>query len=150
MSQYTVVREYPYPMDEVWYVLTDPDQVAQWTTTGRGGRPEGFAAVPGTKFQLVGKPTIGWAGVVYCQVVSVDAPRALHYTWKGDKDSDAVTDVRYLLEEVPGATRFTLRHSGFTGVGGFGMSRILGSVRKKMLTQGLPPVLLAHHAARSA
>lgn len=150
MSQYTVVREYDYPIAEVWQVLTDPDEVAQWTTTGQGGRPEGFAAVPGTQFRFVGKPTLGWAGVVYCQVVSVEAPRALHYTWKGDKDSDAVTDVTYLLEEVPGGTRFTWRHAGFTGAGGFAMSRLLGSVRKKMLTEGLPPVLQAHHAARSA
>jgi uncharacterized protein YndB with AHSA1/START domain len=150
MSEYKVVRQYDYPIDEVWDVLTDPEQVAQWTTTGRGGRPEGFAAVPGTSFRFVGRPTMGWAGVVYCQVVSVDAPRALHYTWKGDKDSDAVTDVTYLLEEVPGGTRFTWRHTGFTGAGGFGMARLLGSVRKKMLTEGLPPVLQAHHAARSA
>ena len=74
MSEYTVIREYPYPLPEVWHVLTDPDQVAQWTTTGQGGRPEDFAPVPGTKFRFVGKPTIGWAGVVYCEVVSVDAP----------------------------------------------------------------------------
>lgn len=95
---------------------------------------------------------MGWAGVVYCEVVSVDAPRALHYTWRGDKDSDSdsVTDVTYLLEGVPGGTRFTWRHTGFTGPGGFAMSRLLRSVRRKMLTEGLPPVLEAHHGARSA
>jgi uncharacterized protein YndB with AHSA1/START domain len=150
MSAYRVVREYGYPIDEVWHVLTDPEQVAQWTTTGRGGRPEDFAAVPGTKFRFVGRPTMGWEGVVYCEVVSVDAPRALHYTWKGDKNSDTTTQVTYLLEQIPGGTRFTWQHSGFTGPGGFAMSRLLGSVRRKMLTEGLPPVLLAHHAARSA
>ena len=149
MSQYTVVREYPYPIDVVWHVLTDPDQVAQWTTTGQGGRPEGFAAVAGTAFRFVGKPTMGWAGTVYCEVVSVDAPRALHYTWKGDAESDDVTDVTYLLEEIPGGTRFTWHHTGFTGPGGFAMSRLLGSVRKKMLTEGLPPVLAAYRAAHA-
>ena len=148
MSEYTVVQDYPYPVAEVWPVLTDPEQVARWTTTGRGGRPEGFAAVPGTRFRFVGRPTIGWSGVVRCVVTSVDAPHALHYTWQGDRDSDPVTDVTYLLEEIPGGTRFTWRHAGFTGVGGFAMSRLLRSVRRKMLAEGVPQVLAAHHGAR--
>jgi uncharacterized protein YndB with AHSA1/START domain len=148
MTEYTVVRDYPYPIEEVWAVLTEPDLVARWTTTGQGGRPEGFAAVAGTRFRFVGKPTMGWAGVVYCQVIAVDAPRSLHYTWKGDQDSDAVTDVTYLLEETPEGTRFTWHHTGFRGFGGYAMSKLLGNVRRKMLTEGVPPVLESHHAAR--
>ncbi|UAJ79752.1 SRPBCC domain-containing protein [Leifsonia sp. ZF2019] len=150
MAEYEIVREYAYPIEEVWAVLTDPAQVAQWTTTGQGGRPEGFVPEPGTRFRFVGKPTIGWAGTVYCEIVSVDAPHAMHYTWRGDEGSDAVTDVRYLLEETPGGTRFTWSHSGFTGIGGFAMARLLGSVRKKMLTTGLPPILDAYHRARAS
>lgn len=149
MTEYTVVREYPYPIEEVWAVLTEPEQVARWTTTGQGGRPEGFAPVPGTPFRFVGKPTIGWDGVVHCEVVSVDAPSALHYTWNGDADTDDVTDVTYRLEATPGGTRFTWHHTGFTGIGGFFMSRLLGNVRKRMLTEGLPPVLEAYHRALS-
>jgi uncharacterized protein YndB with AHSA1/START domain len=148
MTEYTVVCDYPYPIEEVWAVLTEPEQVARWTTTGQGGRPEGFAAVPGTKFRFVGKPTIGWAGVVYCEVIAVDAPHSLHYTWRGDEDSDEVTDVTYLLEETAARTRFTWHHTGFSGVGGFAMSKLLGNVRKKMLTEGVPPVLEAYHRAR--
>lgn len=147
MTEYTIVRDYPYPIEEVWAVLTEPEQVARWTTTGQGGRPEGFAAVPGTRFRFVGKPTMGWAGVVYCEVIAVDAPHSLHYTWKGDEDTDDVTDVTYLLEETPDGTRFTWHHSGFTGVGGFAMSKLLGNVRKKMLTDGVPRVLEAYHRA---
>lgn len=148
MGQYTVVREYQYPIDEVWAVLTEPEYVAQWTTTGQGGRPEGFAAVPGTKFRFIGKPTIGWAGIVYCEVIAVDAPRSMRYTWRGDKDRDDVTEVRYLLEETANGTRFTWEHTGFTGLGGFAMSKLLGSVRRKMMTDGLPPVLATYHASR--
>lgn len=148
MAEYTIVREYPYPLDEVWAVLTEPDQVAQWTTTGRGGRPEGFAAVRGTSFRFVGRPTIGWAGVVYCEVIDVDPPRSLHYTWRGDQASDAVTHVTYTLEAVPGGTRFTWHHTGFTGIGGLAMSRLLARVRRDMLTDGVPPVLEAYHRAR--
>lgn len=147
MTEYTVVRSYPYPLEEVWAVLTDPELVAEWTTTGQGGRPEGFAPVPGTKFRFVGKPTIGWAGVVYCEVIAVDAPHSMHYTWKGDEDADDVTDVTYLLEATPDGTRFTWHHTGFTGIGGFAMSKLLGNVRRKMLAEGVPPVLEAYHRA---
>ncbi|MGY4644349.1 SRPBCC family protein [Cellulomonas sp. URHB0016] len=149
MSQYTVVREYPYSVEEVWNVMTDPEYVAQWTTTGQGGRPEGFTPVPGTTFRLVGKPTIGWAGIVYCEVLEVDAPRSMHYTWKGDKAADKVTDVRYLLEETATGTRFTWEHTGFTGVGGLGMSKLLGHVRRTMMTGGVPAVLAAYREAHT-
>lgn len=149
MSRYTVVREYPYTVDEVWTVMTEPEYVVQWTTTGRGGRPDGFTPIPGTTFRLVGKPTMGWAGIVSCEVVEVDAPHSLHYTWKGDKASDDVTDVRYLLEEIPGGTRFTWEHTGFHGVAGFAMSTLLGSVRRKMMDGGVPPVLAAYHQANT-
>ncbi|MEU4242534.1 SRPBCC domain-containing protein [Actinoplanes sp. NPDC026619] len=150
MSEYTVVREYPYPIDEVWHVLTDPAYVAQWTTSGQGGRPEGFAAEVGTTFRIVGKPTIGWAGVVYSEVTQVEAPRSLRYTWRGEEDSDDVSDVTYTLEPIAGGTRFTWQHTGFTGVGGFAMSKLLGKVRRKMLTDGVPPVLAAYHAAHAS
>ena len=149
MSEYTITRDYPYPIEEVWAVLTDPEYVAQWTTTGQGGRPVGFAPVPGTLFRFVGKPTMGWAGVVYCEVKEVDAPRSLKYAWKGDEDSDDVTDVTYRLEGIPGGTRFTWEHTGFTGAGGFAMSKLLSNVRKRMLTEGVPPVLAAYHATHS-
>jgi uncharacterized protein YndB with AHSA1/START domain len=147
MSAYTVVREYPYPIEDVWRVLTDPEQVARWTTTGRGGRPEGFAAEVGREFRFVGRPTMGWAGVVHCEVQEVDAPRLLRYTWRGDQDSDDVTTVVYRLEPTATGTRFTWEHTGFTGIGGFAMSRLLGRVRRRMLSDGVPPVLAALHAA---
>ena len=150
MSQYEIAREYPYPIEEVWRVLTDPAYVARWTTTGQGGRPEGFAAVPGTRFQFVGKPVMGWSGVVHCEVIEVDAPRSLHYTWKGDKDSDDVTDVTYRLEPTAAGTRFVWTHTGFKGAGGFAMSKLLGSVRRKMLNDGVPAVLAAYHAEHAS
>ena len=150
MSSYTVTREYRYPVEEVWQVLTDPEWVARWTTSGQGGRPEDFAPEVGRRFRFVGKPTIGWAGVVHCEVLEVQAPRLLRYTWKGDEDTDDVTTVTYLLEPSAAGTRFTWTHTGFTGPGGFAMSRLLGSVRRKMLTEGVPPVLAEHHGDHPA
>ena len=40
-----------------------------------------------------------------------------------------------------GVARFTYEHTGFTGAGGFVMAKLLGRVRTKMLTVGLPAML---------
>ena len=86
MSEFRIVADYPYPVAKVWRALTDPALVARWTTTGQGGRPEAFAPTVGTRFRFVAKPTIGWRGIVDCEVLEVDAPRLLRYSWRGDEN----------------------------------------------------------------
>ena len=107
---------------------------------GAGGRPEGFAPVPGTKFRFVAKPKPGWNGSVNCEVLEARAPDLLRYTWT-DGGGGETTEVTYRLEPAGDGTRFTFEHTGFTGVGGLFMSRLLGRVRRTMLTEGLPAVL---------
>ncbi len=140
MSEFKIVRDFPHPVAKVWQVLTDPDLVPRWTSTGQGGRPEGFTPVAGTKFRFVAKPVAGWRGVVDCEVLEVEAPHLLRYTWVGDA-GEKPSLVTYHLAEQAGGTRLTWEHSGFTGVGGFVMSRLLRNVRTKMLSVALPAVL---------
>jgi hypothetical protein len=52
-----------------------------------------------------------------------------------------VLEVVYRLEPHAGGTRFSYEHTGFTGVGGIFMAKLLGHVRTKMLSVGLPEVL---------
>ena len=68
------------------------------------------------------------------------APRLLRYSWVDGNGGD-VTLVAYRLEPHSGGTRFTYEHTGFTGVGGIFMAQLLGHVRRKMLSAGLPAVL---------
>ena len=49
--------------------------------------------------------------------------------WRGDRDDPIAS------------TRLTWEHTGFHGTEGAFMSRLLGRVRRTMLSQGLPPVL---------
>jgi uncharacterized protein YndB with AHSA1/START domain len=140
MATIRIVRDYPQPPKTVWRAVTDPELVARWTVTGRGGRPTGFLPVAGTTFQIVAKPLPGWKGVVYCTVLQVDEPHLLQYTWQGE-ETGKVTLVTYRIEPRLDGTRFTFEHTGFTGPGGFFMARLLGAVRKKMLDVGLPDVL---------
>ena len=105
MSEYHDAREYPEPLPIVWKALTDPDLVPLWTSTGQGGRPEGFKLQVGTKFRLIGKPFPGWDGIVRCEVLAVDEPRLLCYDWR-NKESDTPSVVTNRLEEVPGGTTY--------------------------------------------
>ena len=104
------------------------------------GRPVGFSPAVGTRFQFVAKPRPGWRGIVNCEVLEVQEPCLLRYSWTGD-DNGKTTYVTYRIEPHAGGTRFTFEHTGFTGAGGFFLAKLLGSVRKKMLTVGLPAVL---------
>jgi hypothetical protein len=117
MSHYRIVQDYSHSPAKVWRALTDPALVPLWTATGQGARPIGFATQVGTRFQFVGKPTVGW-----------NAP-------------DEVTEVSCRIEPREGGTRLIFEHTGFSGVGGFIVGRILASVRRKMLAVGLPAVL---------
>ena len=140
MSDIRIMRDYPHPPAKVWRAVTDPALVPLWTATGAGGRPEGFSPTAGTKFRLVAKPRPGWNGVVDCEVLEATAPSLLRYSWIGDAGGD-VTEVTYRLEPHADGTRFCYEHTGFTGIGGVFMAKLLGHVRRKMLSVGLPAVL---------
>ena len=140
MSEMCIVRDYPYPLIKVWRALTDPTLVPLWTSTGQGGRPEGFKPEVGTRFRFIGKPFPGWDGIVRCEVLAVHEPTLLSYTWR-NKEADQPTMVTNILEEIPGGTRLTWEHTGFRGIEGMFMSGLLGRVRRKMLDEGLPLVL---------
>jgi len=140
MAKIHIVRDYPHPQAKVWRAVTDPALVPLWTATGQGARLEGFEPVVGNRFRFVARPMPGWRGIVDCEVLEVREPSLLHYTWVGGEGEEP-THITYRLEPVGAGTRFTYDHTGFTGVGGLVMARLLGAVRTRMLTVGLTAVL---------
>jgi len=106
----------------------------------RGWAAGRIRPIAGTKFRFVAKPKPGWNGVVDCEVLEVNEPSLLRYSWTGDAGGD-VTQVVYRLEPHEGGTRFSFEHTGFTGIGGIFMAKLLGHVRRRMLGVGLPAVL---------
>jgi uncharacterized protein YndB with AHSA1/START domain len=139
MSEFHITREYPHSAQKLWHARTDPELVPLWTSTGRGGRPEGFSAEVGNHFRLVGKPVPGWKGVVDCELLEVEPPFMLRHTWRGDEREPSVVTRR---DPTESGSRLTYDHTGFKGVDGIIMSKIvLGLIRRKMLEHGLPPVL---------
>lgn len=136
MSDIRIVRDYPHPPEKVWRALTDPELVALW-----GMRPEGFSTVVGTRFKLVAKPQPGWRGFVECEVLEAREPSVLRYSWIGNDDGKAM-EVTYELAPHGGGTRLTFSQTGFKGVGGFLLAKLMmGPGWKKMLGTAIPAVL---------
>jgi uncharacterized protein YndB with AHSA1/START domain len=119
---------YPYPADQVWTALTDPEAIADWLM------PNDFAPVVGHAFTFRTKPGPGFDGIVHCEVLEVEAPRRLAYSWKGGGIETVVT---YQLAAEGGNTRMVMEHSGFAGLRGFFISRILGSGWKRIVADRL-------------
>jgi uncharacterized protein YndB with AHSA1/START domain len=144
--QITIVRDLPYSPEVVWRSMTDPELVPLWTSAGRGGTPEGFEPRVGCHFRFVGRRVPGWDGIVRCEVLEVEAPRLLRYSWQGGA-GERPTIVTYRVEPVGDGTRLTYEHTGFSGVGGLVMAQLLGRVRRRMLDEALPAVLDAQEAS---
>ena len=73
-----------------------------------------FKPVVGHAFQFREAP--GWAGVVDCEVIEVDKPHRLSYTWVsgGEGNLRHSTVVTWTLTEAEGGvTRLHLEQSGF-------------------------------------
>jgi uncharacterized protein YndB with AHSA1/START domain len=125
---------YPHPPEKVWRALTDPEAIAQWLMKNN------FEPRVGYKFQCRVEPQPrGWSGTVDCEVLEADPPRRLVYSWCG---SGLDTIVTWTLEPAGENTKVRLEHTGFRGLRGLMISRMLGKGwSSKILTQNLPTLL---------
>lgn len=87
-----------------WWGSPETYRVTRWTGDMRPGgwwRSEGVSA-DGTPF------------VVYGDVLDVSPPASLTQTWRYEGAPSEVTTVRFRIEPIPGGSRLTVRHTGFT------------------------------------
>lgn len=119
---------YPQPPARVWMALTDRDALARWLM------PNDFEPRVGCEFTMRTKPAPGFDGVVRCEVLELDEPRAMSWRWRG---GGLDTVVRFELEAEREGTRLRVVQSGFSGVRGRMVSVILGRGWAKMLAGSL-------------
>jgi uncharacterized protein YndB with AHSA1/START domain len=145
MSSDSIVHEmvYPHPIWTVWKALTSSEALAAWLM------PNDFVAEVGHRFTFRTQPQQTWNGIVECQVVELEAPYKLAYTWRGGPLLNTL--VTFTLEAQAGQTRLRLEHSGFAAGGPAGLSirDLLDSGwGSKLLRERLPALLaqldLAH------
>ena len=128
-----VETEYPHPPERVWTALTDPRAIAEWLM------PNDFEARLGHRFQFRMTNARGWSGIVDREVIRVEAPRRLAYTWKSDKVD---TVVEWTLEPTATGTRVALHHSGFRGIGQTILRKfMMGPGWSRMLEKVLPGII---------
>ncbi|MGK5741648.1 SRPBCC family protein [Micromonospora sp. URMC 103] len=96
----------PHPPAKVWRALTDPDLIARWLM------PTDFVPVVGHRFtfRTTPRPDRGFDGTVHCEVLDLDPPHRLRWSWRG---GGLDTVVAWTLVAEGRGTRLLLEHSGF-------------------------------------
>ncbi len=108
----TVLLEYEIAssIERVWHALTDPATLSQWMFF----ETDDFQPVVGHHFRFRGKASTGWTAAIDCEVLEVDEPHRLSYSWATEGlMGHHRTTVTWTLVEADGVTRLHLEQSGF-------------------------------------
>jgi len=132
-------RVFPQAPERVWRALTDRRALGQWLME------TDFEPVLGHRFTFRAKPRPGWDGVTYCEVIELEPPRRVAYTWRGGAGEGQPltldTIVRFTLVPEGSGTRLILEHTGFSGLKSVLVSFMLKSGWSRMLARRLGPVI---------
>lgn len=86
------------PIEKVWFALTDSATLSKWMMF----KENNFKPVVGHRFYLKMEAVGEWSGVVEGEVLEVDEPHRLSYTWESLGEKNTVTWT--LTEEADGST----------------------------------------------
>jgi uncharacterized protein YndB with AHSA1/START domain len=101
-----LVEDYPHPVEKVWQSLTEPAALRIWLMEND------FEPRVGKRFVLRSRqPRPGNRGWVECEVLELEHPRKMVWSWIHN-EGDTPTRVEFRLEEVEAGTRLTLSHTG--------------------------------------
>ena len=103
--------------ETVWSFLAEADKLAQWFHAADANLEEG------KPYALLGDAADPESKMCWGEVLTLDKPSSLVYTFSLKPMGDSVTTVSWTLEEAAGGTRLTLVHEGMgeaTKDSGFG------------------------------
>ena len=104
--------------------------------------PNDFVPEVGSSFTFRTEPGPGFDGIVRCEVLALDPPRAMTWSWRGGPLDTRVT---FTLEPVDQggreATRLVVHHDGFAGLKARIVQAILGIGNRTLYGRKLPAVL---------
>ena len=144
-----VTASYPHPVTRVWEALTSSEALTAWLMPNEGVGGAGRLERVGQRFTFRTRPAPGFDGIVRCEVLELDPPRRMVWSWAGGNIDTAVT---FTLEETADGTRLRMRQVGFHGLGAQLTRKILAGGYPRILGQRLPAYLdqAADQAASSA
>ena len=117
---------YPYSIEKVWNALVEPEALAQWNEAFAHFRP-----VEGHKFTFQSKPTMGWKGISYFEVLKVEQPHTLSWSTRAEEDSKEILVGTLSLKAEGEGTRLNLLVDGMTGMKGLFIKGFVVSAWKK-------------------
>jgi uncharacterized protein YndB with AHSA1/START domain len=100
-----VERRFRHSADRVWEALTQPDLLAEWFWT------LDFRPQVGWRFKVEGEPAPGWRGFTDCEILALDPPRKMVWSFACVDDAPPSTVV-FELFDAPGGARLVLTHTG--------------------------------------
>jgi uncharacterized protein YndB with AHSA1/START domain len=135
MDNIIVELIYPYSIEQVWEALTDPAALADWLMPGD------FKPIVGHTLQFHCDAHPEFDGTVHVEILEVDKPRRLSYSWKTG-DIKKPTIVTFILTPThDGSTHLRLEHTGFDGDNGAQMHPLLKNGWGQKLSTLLGPVI---------
>ena len=99
--------EFKNAIEKVWTALTDARTLAKWMIF----KENNFKPLVGHKFQFRTEPNQWWDGIVHCEVLEVEAPHRLAYTWVSGGEETTVTWT--LIQVDDRTTHVHLDQTGF-------------------------------------
>ena len=101
-----VERDIPQPPEKIWRALTQPHLIAQWLMKND------FVPAVGHRFNLRGE----WGGVLDCEVLAIEPPMTLSYTWNHEHSDPAFSlnsVVTFTLTPIATGTHLRVEQKGF-------------------------------------
>ncbi|MCR8644219.1 SRPBCC domain-containing protein [Paenibacillus sp. N1-5-1-14] len=105
--------QYNASIEKVWSALTDSSKLAKWVFNIQTGvaMENDFKAEVGHRFQFRTEPSQWWNGIIEGEVLIVDEPHKLSYTWEGG-EKHTVTWTLQVLED--GKVNLHLEQTGIS------------------------------------
>lgn len=103
----TIEREFSARPARVWRAWTNPENLGQWIS---GHARAVFEPQPGGRVE-VDMPDERGSHLHTGEVLAVDAPERIAFTWRSEATGDHTTRIELRLERIQGGCRLTLVHS---------------------------------------
>jgi len=106
----TFTEHFEAPVQKVWLALTNRQMLALWLMEGD------FEPRLGARFSLrrTDPPMSGWRGWVECEVLELEPPTRMVWSWSDGAGDEKTSRVIFELQDEGTGTRLTLRHIGET------------------------------------
>ncbi|QAY65907.1 SRPBCC family protein [Paenibacillus protaetiae] len=127
--------QYTTSIEKLWSALTDSGKLAKWVANIHTGEAmsNNFEPVVGHRFQFRTQPSEYWDGIIEGEVLLVEEPNRLSYTWASGGEKHTVN---WTLQDLgDGKVNLHLEQTGFANVHGlegakYGWSKWCGELHQ--------------------